>query len=110
VGCKSAAGLTLAQCLRIKANQYRSSDNRRDYEAGEIDARITALESRKVNAGTAKAHRVAAMVSHRDVVMPPLPPTPEDEGLECDYEEELEFMTMPNGFSRTLIPPRIMGF
>lgn len=47
MSCKTANRLNLTQCLAIKANQYRSSDNKRDYQAEEIDERIIELQARK---------------------------------------------------------------
>lgn len=44
---KTASTLSLAQCKRIQANQYRSACNRFDYQAEEVEERIIELQSRK---------------------------------------------------------------
>jgi hypothetical protein len=112
---KSAHGLNLSQCYRIRANWYRSACNRFDYEAEEIDARIIALEARKSARENAKA---LAMVSHRDALMAPIkgqdvpPPIPAecDEGLDACEDEAEERLYFENGFSYTIIPPIILAF
>lgn len=97
----TAKHLNLKQCLVIQANQYRSSDNRRDYQAEEIEERILELQANK----SEREFKTALKALESVPVI----------------EERLELVTEikdywklygPNGFSYELIeiPPQIMSF
>jgi hypothetical protein len=106
MGTRTADKLNLKQAQLIRNNQYRSSDNLRDYQAEEVDARIHFLQSRKdalaikmlmKNLGMAEILAAKAIA----------------EGIgACDdwMNQPEEYITCSNGFSRVLVPSIIMEF
>jgi hypothetical protein len=128
MGCKSGVRLTLKQAEEIRANQYRSSDNRTDYQPEEVDQRIIDIISRRDEKNTrrwtsqARKHQPTTPPCHLTLVAneedsqeaTDLPPTPEEEGIE-DHElpplfHGEEYLLLDNGFSLVTIPPTIMEF
>lgn len=103
---KGAMALNLSQCLRIQANQYRSSDNRRDYEAHEIEARILELQAKKDFNSLSRALKERNAMAIETIMG-----ADEGQAAAWDYKNvNDEFLVLNNGFSLVAIPPRIMGF
>lgn len=103
---KGASKLSLSQCLRIQANQYRSADNRRDYEASEIEDRILELQARK------DAKHVSSVLKERNAIaIERALGADEGQAAAWDYlKRDDEYMVLSNGFSLVAIPPRILNF
>lgn len=103
---KGAMMLNLSQCLRIKANQYRSSDNRRDYEATEIEARILELQASK------DMKRISSVLKERNAMaVEAIMGADEGQAAAWDWKNNGdEFLVLSNGFSLVAIPPRILNF
>lgn len=120
MSCKTAARLTLTQCLNIRANQYRSANNLVDYQAEEIDERIIELQARKderENNMALKAHARFEMAKEEIKSIP----TSQNTHSKTPLIERMELVTeikeywkiySENGFSYEVIeiPPQIMNF
>lgn len=103
----TASKLNLKQCLAIQANHYRSSDNKRDYQAEEIEDRINeirAKQSDKANKAALKQFETAKVVI---TTIPTIETTTE---LVTEINEYWK-ISKPNGSYEFLaIPPQIMSF
>lgn len=101
MSCKTANRLNLTQCLTIKANQYRSSDNRRDYQADEIDERIHELQARKDERTLNTSLKLMNAIAIEAALG-----ADEGQAAQWDYrhhESEEIRIYKPNGFSYDLI-------
>lgn len=111
MSCKTAAHLNLTQALAIQANQYRSSDNKRDYEAYEVDERIHELQSNKSERENQRALRRFEMAKEEIDSIPTVRPLVERLELVTEIKEYWKVYS-ENGFSYQVIeiPPQIMNF
>lgn len=114
--------LTLGQCLRIKANWFRSSDCRKDYQAEEIEARIIELVSKKDEAKSIASMKVFNRLASEamSVELPPELPLECCEGQVAsmdwiksalNYKTEWKSETYINDNGGIVcIPPQILEF
>jgi hypothetical protein len=108
---KGASHLNLKQCLAIQANQYRSSDNRRDYQPEEIEDRIHTISANQ----SAKAIKQSIQrfeTSKQEIAQIVVKPAPEATvELVTEFREYWKVIS-PNGFSYQIIeiPNQIMNF